>query len=312
MTTATQTLTLKAAIGSYGHTNALKSGAITPRGVKFEQVEVSPIINAFRRMCRQVEFDVCEMAITTYLCAKANNLPFTALPVFLVRAFHNGAVQINPSAGVNTPKDLEGKKVGVRAWTVTTGVWAKDILQNEYGVDLEKVNFVIVDEEHVSQYQAPKNVTTMAGANLGEMLASGELAAAIGIQKVDSPNVKPLVENAGAAANEWYKKTGIYPINHTLVVKDDLLAAHPSLGKDLYDAFKAARDQYVATLANSTAEEDAALKRTAAMVGGDPLPYGLEANRKPLEAIIAAAASQHILPNKAAIETVFAKGAGSW
>jgi 4,5-dihydroxyphthalate decarboxylase len=302
---------LKTAIGSYGHTRAIKSGEIAPQGNTLEQIEVTPIINAFRRMCRQLEFDVCEMAITTYLCARANNLPFTALPVFLVRAFHNGAVQINPATGVSSPKDLEGKKVGVRAWTVTTGVWAKDILQNEYAVDLEKVDWVIVDEEHVQQYRPPANVTTQAGANLGEMLVNGDLAAAIGIPRVDSPNVKPLVENAGAAAADWYKKTGVFPINHTLVVKDELLEANPSLAKDLYDVFKAARDQYVASLADSTAEEDAAMKRTAAMVG-DPLPYGIEPNRKAMEAIIAAARSQHILTNPTNVEEVFVKGAGNW
>jgi 4,5-dihydroxyphthalate decarboxylase len=311
VTTAADTLTLSTAMGTYGHTKALKSGDITPKGARFEQVEVTPIISAFRRMCRQLEFDVCEMAITTYLCAKANNLPFTAIPVFLVRAFHNGAVQINPSAGVNSAKDLEGKKVGVRAWTVTTGVWAKDILQNEYGVDLEKVNWVIVDEEHVQQYQPPSNVTTHAGANLGEMLANGELAAAIGIPKVDSPNVKPLVENAGAAQAEWYRKTGVYPINHLVVVKDELLNANPNLGKDLYDAFKQARDQYVNSLAASTAEEDAGMKRTAELVG-DPLPYGIEPNRKALEAIIAAATSQHILTGKTNVEDVFVSGSASW
>src|SRR4051812_22761843 len=112
MTTATQTLTLKAAMGSYGHTNAIKSGAISPRGVRFDQVEVAPIINAFRRMCRQLEFDACEMAITTYLCARAENKPFTAIPVFLVRAFHHGTTMYNVKSGVTKPKDLEGKKVG--------------------------------------------------------------------------------------------------------------------------------------------------------------------------------------------------------
>jgi 4,5-dihydroxyphthalate decarboxylase len=310
MTTATQTLS--AALGSYGHTRAIKSGEIAPNGVQLEQVEVTPIINAFRRMCRQLEFDVCEMAITTYLCAKANNLPFTALPVFLVRAFHNGAVQINPSAGVNNAKDLEGKKVGVRAWTVTTGVWAKSILQNDYGVDLEKVNFVIADEEHVQQYRTPANVTSQIGANLGEMLASGELAAAIGIPRVESENVKPLVENANAAASEWYKKTGIFPINHLLVVKDELLSANPSLGKDIYDAFKRARDQYVGSLASSSDEADAAMKRTAEMVGGDPLPYGIEPNRKALQAIIDAATSQHILTGETKIEDVFVPGSANW
>jgi 4,5-dihydroxyphthalate decarboxylase len=303
--------TLKTAIGSYGHTKALKDGKIAPVGASLQFEEVTPIIGAFRRMCRGLEFDVCEMAITTYLCAKANNLPFTALPVFLVRAFHNGAVQINPSAGVVSPKDLEGKKVGVRAWTVTTGVWAKDILQNEYGVDLEKVNWVVADEEHVLQYKTPANVTFQQGANLGEMLASGELAAAIGIPKVESDAVKPLVENPGAAQAEWYKKTGVFPINHTLVVKDELLAANPALGKTLYDAFKQARDEYVAGLASSTDEADAGMKRTAALVG-DPLPYGIEANRKAMEAIIAAATSQHILTAKTAVEDVFVKGSAAW
>jgi 4,5-dihydroxyphthalate decarboxylase len=303
--------TLKTAIGSYGHTRALKDGKIAPAGVSLQFEEVTPIIGAFRRMCRGLEFDVCEMAITTYLCAKANNLPFTAIPVFLVRAFHNGAVQINPSAGVGSPKDLEGKKVGVRAWTVTTGVWAKDILQNEFGVDLEKVNWVVADEEHVLQYKTPANVTFQQGANLGEMLASGELAAAIGIPKVESDAVKPLVENPGAAQAEWYKKTGVFPINHTLVVKDELLAADPALGKALYDAFKQARDEYVAGLASSTDEADAGMKRTAALVG-DPLPYGIEANRRAMEAIIAAATSQHILTAKTAVEDVFVKGSAAW
>jgi 4,5-dihydroxyphthalate decarboxylase len=208
----------------------------------------------------------------------------------------------------STPKDLEGKKVGVRAWTVTTGVWAKDILQNEYGVDLDKINWVVADEEHVLEYDTPSNVTFQKGANLGEMLANGELAAAIGIPKVESEDVKPLQGNAA----EWYKKTGVFPINHTLVVKDELLAANPSLGKDLYDAFKAARDAYVATLADSTEESDAPFKRTADMVGGDPLPYGIEANRKAMEAIIAAATSQHILTKPTKVEDVFVAGAENW
>jgi 4,5-dihydroxyphthalate decarboxylase len=227
--------------------------------------------------------------------------------VFLVRAFHNGAVQINTKQ-VSNPKDLEGKKVGVRAWTVTTGVWAKDILQNEYGVDLDKINWVVADEEHVLEYQTPSNVTFQQGANLGEMLASGELAAAIGIPKVDSPDVQPLAGNAG----EWYKKTGVFPINHTLVIKDSLLAENSSLAKDLYDAFKAARDQYVASLPSSTEEGDAPFKRTADMVGGDPLPYGIEANRKAMEAIIAAATSQHILTQPTKVEDVFVAGSAAW
>jgi len=146
---------------------------------------------------------------------------------------------------------------------------------------------------------------------LGELLASGDLAAAIGIPKVDSPDVKPLVGDANAAAAEWYGKTGILPINHTLVVKDELLAADPSLGKALYDAFKQARDEYVAGLASSTDEADAPMKRIADLTG-DPLPYGIELNRRALEAIIAAARSQHILTGPVKVEDVFVAGAVGW
>ena len=178
---------LKTAIATYPHTKGLKDGTVSVPGVQFEHIEVSPIIGAFRRMCRTLEFDVCEMAITTYLTAKAYDKPFTALPVFVVRQFHHSPIVYNMKSGVQAPKDLEGKKVGVRAYTVTTGVWARGILATEYGVDLDKITWVVVDEEHVQEYRKPANVMEQPGANLAEMLVKGELAAAIGVGKVDSP-----------------------------------------------------------------------------------------------------------------------------
>ena len=154
MTAQAPTLTLKTAIGGYGHHAALKDGSIAPQGVTLDHVEITPIINAFRRMCRGLEFDISEMAITTYLTAKQYGLPFTAIPVFPVRAFHHGAAMGNTAQGVSAPKDLEGKKAGVRAYTVTTGVWSRGILASEYGLDLNKVTWVLADEEHVEQFHA--------------------------------------------------------------------------------------------------------------------------------------------------------------
>ena len=176
MTTATRTTTLKTAIGTYGHTKGLKDGSVAAPGLQFDHVEVTPIINAFRRMCRTLEFDVSEMAITTYLTAKAYNKPFTALPVFVVRQFHHAPLVYNVKSGVQSPKDLEGKRVGVRAYTVTSGVWARGILATEYGVDLSKITWVIADEEHVEEYHkdTPSNVERKLGANLGEMVARSE------------------------------------------------------------------------------------------------------------------------------------------
>src|SRR3989449_7627088 len=197
MTTATGTTVLKTALATYAHTKGLKDGTVTAPGVRLEHVEVSPIVGAFRRMCRTLEFDVSEMAITTYLTAKAYDKAFTALPVFIMRQFHHAPIVYNVKAGVASPKDLEGKKVGVRAYTVTTGVWVRGILKSEYGVDLDKITWVVVDEEHVQEYRKPSNVEERPKANLGEMVAKGELAAAIGAGKVDSPDVKPPFPNAG-------------------------------------------------------------------------------------------------------------------
>ncbi|HJX11120.1 MAG TPA: ABC transporter substrate-binding protein [Candidatus Binatia bacterium] len=299
---------LKTAIGNYPHTKSLKDGAVSVPGILFEHVEISPIIGAFRRMCRTLEFDLCEMAITTYLTAKAHNKPFTALPVFVVRHFHHSPIAYNAKAGVQSPKDLEGKKVGVRAYTVTTGVWARGILATEYGVDLDKVTWVVVDEEHVQEYRKPANVMERPGANLAEMLVKGELAAAIGVGKVDSPDIKPLIPDAAAAEAAWYKKTGIYPINHTVVVKDSLLQSDPSLAPRLFAGFEAAKAQFLRELSSGIElpVEAQTLAKRRSIVGDDPLPNGVECNRKALEAIIRFAHEQKILPRAVKPEEMFA------
>jgi 4,5-dihydroxyphthalate decarboxylase len=310
MTTATRTTVLKTAIGTYGHTKGLKDGSVVAPGIQFEHIEVSPIIGAFRRMCRALEFDVSEMAITTYLTAKAYKKPFTALPLFVLRQFHHSPIVHHVKSGVQSPKDLEGKRVGVRAYTVTTGVWARGILATEYGVDLSKITWVLNDQEHVEEYhkEYPANVVYQAGVNLAQMVANGELAAAIGVGRVDSPDVKPLIPNAREAEAAWYQKTGIYPINHTVVVKDSLLQADPTLAPRLFNAFKEAKARFLQQL-NSGAElsaEDQILAQRRSLVGDDPLPNGLARNRKALEAVIQFAHDQKILPRKVKPEEMFA------
>jgi 4,5-dihydroxyphthalate decarboxylase len=310
MATTTTTTVLKTAIATYPHTQGLKDGTVTAPGLRFEHIEVSPIVAAFRRMCRALEFDVSEMAITTYLTAKAYNKPFTALPVFVLRQFHHAPIVYNVQSGIAAPKDLEGKKVGVRAYTVTTGVWARGILATEYGVDLSKVTWVLADEEHVEEYQKvyPANVVYQAGANLGQMVATGELAAAIGVGRVDSADVKPLIPNAREAEAAWYQKTGLYPINHTVVIKDALLQADPTLAPRVFNAFKEAKTRFLQQLSAGTelSGEAQALAQRRSLVGEDPLPYGLARNRKTIEAVIQFAQSQKILPRQVRPEEMFA------
>jgi len=180
----------------------------------------------------------------------------------------------------------------------------------EYEVDLDKITWVVVDEEHVQEYRKPANVLERPGGKLAEMLLAGELAAAIGVGKIDSPDVKPLIPDAAAAEAAWYRKTDIYPINHTVVVKDTLLDAEPSLAPRLFAGFEAAKAQFLKQLKEgSELPDDAAvLAKRRSIVGDDPLPNGLARNRKALEAIIRFAHEQKILPLAIKPEEMFAVG----
>ena len=293
-------LRLKTALVTRGHTQALKDGTLGPRTCELDFEEVPVIIKAFRRMVRGLEFDVSEMSITTYVSAKAHGKRFTALPVFPMRAFHHGAIVYNTKSGIRSPKDLEGRTVGVnRGYTVTTGVWARAILQHQYGVDLSRITWVLSGDEHVAEWQRPSNVVPMeAGRSMEQMVASGELPAAIGIQ-VDSPDVMPLIPNAAEAGFEALRTRGLYPINHTVVVKDELLNAHPELAPDLYQAFVEAKRRYLERL------DDPVLLRVKEIIG-DPLPYGIEPNRAMLDALVQYAVEQNIIRRPIPIEKLFA------
>jgi len=267
------------------------------------------IPKALLRMIREVDFDISEMAMTTYLCARAHGKQFTAIPVFPMRAFHHGAIVYNTNAGVRTPKDLEGKKVGVnRGYTVTTGLWARAILQHQYGVDLNKITWVLSGDEHVAEYRPPSNVVPIEpGKTIEEMLTRGEIAAAINVQ-VESPDVKPLIPNAKEAGLDALRQRGLYPINHTVVVRNDVLAANPDLGPDLFNAFAEAKRLYLARLKAGTVDVSSSTDRDFARVveiTGDPLPYGIESNREMLEAIVHHSVEQGVLTKSFTVEELF-------
>jgi len=303
---------LKTVTRTQGNNAALKDGTVKPRSFAFDFEEIPVLVDGFRRMVRGNEFDVCEMAITTYICAKAHGKPMAAVPIFLVRAFHHGAILVNTKAGIAKPKDLEGRKVGVnRGYTVTTGVWARSILQDEHSVDLSKITWVLSGDEHVTEYRAPKNVVPIEpGRKMGEMLASGELAAAIGIE-VQHPDVKPLIPDALEAGLAALRKRGHYPINHTVVIKDELLAAHPDLAVDVFDAFAESKRCYLERLEAGKIEKpteiDAVHKRVMEITG-DPLPYGIAPNRMVLENLIQHALTQGIITKPVTADELFAPG----
>jgi 4,5-dihydroxyphthalate decarboxylase len=301
---------LATAIGNYGLTKPLKEARVNLGGLNLKQIEVSPITAAMRRMCRGLEFDICEMAFTTYLCARALGKPFTAIPVFVTRNFHHWAIFTNTKSGIKEPKDLEGRVVGVnRGYTVTTGLWARGMLQSEYGVDLDKITWVPTDDEHVSEFVAPKNVdySRFRGRKLGELLANGEIDAAIGeMGGVTSPDIQPLIPDAQNAAFAYFRKTGIYPINHGVVIKNSLLKDNPSIADDLMQAFQESKAIYLKDLQGNagTSSWDKAAVTNAAVVG-DPYPFGIEANRKALEAMTQFGVDQHMVPRRFTVEELF-------
>ena len=315
---------LKIAIASYGHTKDVKSGAAIA-GVEPDFVEVVPIIGAFRRMVRDLEFDVCEMAPTTYMIARALGAPFIALPIFLMRRFHHGGFVVRPDSGIKQPKDLERKKVGVRAYSVTTGVWTRGIFVNEYGLDSSKVTWVVDDEEHVTSLKLPSNVVHAPdGKSLASMMASGELQAGFsgpaGIGRAGPPtgaweqraqassvNYPELIANAPEVEAQWFRRTGIYPIHGLVVVKTAVLAQHPFVAKSLFDAFLKAKDAYVARLKAGEGNGPDDLKyRSLTELVGDPLPYGLKENMPSIEAMLTYGLQQGLIPKRMPMADVFA------
>ena len=294
-----------------GNNQAFKDGTVRPKTFEPDFVEVEPLIAAFRRQVRASEFDITEMAITTYICAKAHGKPMTAIPVFLVRAFHHGAILVNTKAGITKPKDLEGKRVGVnRGYTVTTGVWARSILQQEHGVDLSKITWVLSGDEHVAEYRPPANVVPIEkGKKMEDMLVSGELAAAIGVE-VDQPDiVRPLIPNALDAGLVALKAHGRYPINHLVVIKDETLARHPGLAVDVFNAFVESKRIYVERLKAGKIEKPTAVDKVherVMAITGDPLPYGIAPNRQVIEELIGHALTQGIITKPVKVEDLFA------
>jgi len=317
---------LKIAIATYGHTAAVKNSSIPIEGVDCDFIEVQPIIGAFRRMVRDLEFDICEMAPTTYMIARARGAPYIALPIFVMRRFHHGGFVVRPDANIKVPKDLEGKKVGVRAYSVTTGVWTRGIFMNEYGLDSAKVTWVVDDEEHVTTLKLPPNVVhAPAGQSLVSMMSAGEIQAGFtgpaGVGRAGPPvgnweksaaqaaaeqTYPELIPNVTQVEADWFRRTGIYPIHGLIVVKDEHIKKHPWLARSLMNAFTAAKKPYLEglKLGRGDSVEDKRYRGFFALMS-DPLPYGMAANRPSIEALVTYALQQGLIPERPSLDHVF-------
>jgi 4,5-dihydroxyphthalate decarboxylase len=285
-----------------GANRALIFGEVQPAGWGLRFADEPVLVKGFRRMVRDLEYDVAELALTTYLTAREHGAPFTALPIPLVRGFHHGATQVLANGPIRQAADLAGKRVGVnRGYTVTTGVWGRGELADA-GLDLASVTWVRSGDEHVASYSPPSNVEQAPeGAELADLLIEGELAAVVGAG-IDHPDVVPLLTTSPA----WEQRR-IFPVNHLVVVRDDLLVEHSGLATALFDAFAAAKQGYVDQLRAGLDEtaQDRTLRQVMASTGADPLPYGLEPNRVVLEELVGHAMAQGILTRRVELAEVF-------
>ena len=272
---------LRTALGKSPLVGALKDGSVTSDRIGFDFVEVDPVTRAFRRMTRAMEFDLCEIALTTHAQARAFGKPITALPVVLLRGLHHNALICCRDSPLRGPADLAGKRIGVRAWSQTTGVWVRGVLRDEYGIAHDAMTWITEEDAHVQEFTDPPFVQRIApGQSLPAMLLSGEIDAAVALAGVDPAAVRTVIPDADVVAQAWSRKTGVYPINHVVVVKDALVAAHPWLADELMRLFNASK-------------------------GDAPVPYGTAANRPAIELLMRYAAEQGLIPRAYRVEELF-------
>lgn len=309
---------LRIALSSYGHTRALKTGAVPIAGVRPVFAETPNMIEAYRRMVRDVAFDISELAPTTYFAARLAGAPYKALPIFVMRRFHHGGLLCRADARIAAPRDLAGKRFGLRAYSVTSAVWTRAILAEDHGLDLQQVTWVTDSEEHVETLRLPPNVQRApANRSLGAMLMAGELDAAFaglpgmgapggGGAMTDGSRLHELFADPAAVEADWYRRTGIYPIHGLIVIRDDVRAASPWLPRALYTAFCRAKDAYVAALLAGLDEtgDDRRYRSLMALVG-DPLPYGRAANRAAIDSLVDHSYRQGLIARRPDIDELF-------
>src|ERR1700726_1610877 len=226
------TMLLRTLLGDHPGTSALKNGSIKSDLVTFDFAEYSPTNKGFKPMVREAAFDVSEMAIVTYLMAKSFNKPMVLLPNVVLARFQHAYALCNAKSGRLTPADLDRKRVGIRSFTTTTGAWLRGILANDYGVDLDSIDWVTFEDAHVAEFR-DTTARAPAGKEIVQMLLDGELDAVLG-EKVDRPGLKPLFPDAASEEKSWFAKHKLAPINHMVVVSEQLSNTQPDAVREVF------------------------------------------------------------------------------
>ncbi len=284
-------MTLQALLGDYSNTSALTKGEVRSPRLVFDFADVQAPHHAFKQVVRELKFDVAELAIVTYLTAKAHGKPLVLLPAVVRGKFQHESIVCSAERGPLAPADLAGRRVGIRAHSVTTVAWVRGILQNDYGVDLDRVKWVTFEDAHVAEIRDPDTFERApAGKNPLAMLLAGELDAAVMTgNDLEHPKVRPLISDPAAAAQAWYQRHGLVPINHMVVVKESLSKSAPWAVAEVFRLL--AESKKAAGLPAKT--------------GPAPFPLGVEANRKSLEMVIKYAVQQGLIPRRFSVDELF-------
>ena len=223
---------LRTLLGDHPGTSALKNGSIRSDLVEFDFAQYSPTNKGFKPMVREAAFDVSEMAIVTYLMAKSFGKPMVLLPNVVLARFQHGHALYNVKAGLLGPRDLNSKRVGIRSFTTTTGAWLRGILANDYGVDLDSIDWVTFEDAHVAEF-VDTTKRAPAGKQIIQMLIDGELDAVLG-EKSDHPDLQPLFADVAAEEKAWSAKHRIVPINHMVVMSQAMSDNHPDAVREVH------------------------------------------------------------------------------
>jgi 4,5-dihydroxyphthalate decarboxylase len=308
------------ACGFYDRTEALRTGDVKVKDIDLDFLAIDAPREIFDRMGGKLEFDVSEFSSSEYISRFARgDCPFVAIPVFPARVFRHGYIYYNRKSGIRTPKDIEGKRVGVALYTMTAAVWIRGHLAHEYGVDLSTVRWfegAILHTGRHGEPSAPPLIKPVKieydpqGRSLSDLLAANEIDVLMGTSHpAPHPDVAPLFPDARAVERAFYQKTRIFPIMHLVVIRRDVYERDHSVADRLYQGFVDAKKLALKRLHKGHplmlpwVHDD--IHEADEVFGGDPYAYGIAANRPTLEALVEYLVEQNFIPRAIPIEELF-------
>lgn len=283
-------LRLRTLLGDYPNTLALKRGEVSSPRIAFDFADVKAPHSAFKRVVRESEFDVAELALVTYLMAKAHGKPLVLLPVILFSRNQHPFFVYNAERGVVTPDGLAGKRIGIRAYSVTTVAWVRGVLAEDFGFDPARAHWVTFEEPHVAEFSDPPNaVRAPAGKDMTSMLLDGEIDAAVMGAIPDDPRLQPVIPQPDAAARTWQAKHGAIQINHMVVVQESLSRSNPDAVREVYRLLSESKRAAGLPLPGQP----------------DPIPLGVRANRRNLDIAIEYCHRQGLIQRRFGVDELF-------